>query len=36
MKDLSKNKLVEEIQEQMNRNAFNLYSFIDKYIKRHE
>lgn len=36
MKDLSKNKIVQEIQEQLNRNEFNLYSFIDKYIKNHE
>lgn len=36
MKDLSKTNLALEIQEQMNRNAFNLYSYIDKYINRHE
>lgn len=32
MKDLSKNQLALEIQEQLNRKEFNLYSFIDKYI----
>lgn len=36
MKDLSKTNLALEIQEQLNRNAFNLYSYIDKYINRHE
>jgi LAO/AO transport system kinase len=34
MKDLSKTSLAEEIGQQMNRNDFNLYRFIDQYINR--
>lgn len=36
MNDLSKQKLAAEILQQLNRNEFNLYSFIEQYTKRYE
>jgi LAO/AO transport system kinase len=36
MKDISKEELRENIREAMNRNSFNLYSYIQSYLHHHE
>lgn len=36
MKDISKDVLRENIREAMNRNSFNLYSYIQSYLQHHE